>query len=124
MRLIARLIDAGAKPDQIYNDLYENDSLGRLKLIGRTLSRALAAVQGRHALLADGVEAGVMLLHLGHLEEAAREGGLRRRAVGDHREIFVVVEGLVDAGAEQAHEQLLALDACPGFSAAACFIVC
>jgi phosphoesterase RecJ-like protein len=47
MRLIARLIDAGAKPDQIYNDLYENDSLGRLKLIGRTLSRAQAEFDGR-----------------------------------------------------------------------------
>ena len=56
----------------------------------------------------DGLRLG--LLHLGHLEEAAREGRLRRRAVRDHREIFVVVEGLVDAGAEQADEQLLPLD--------------
>ncbi len=47
MRLIARLIDAGARPDQIYNDLYENDSLARLKLIGRTLSRAETELDGR-----------------------------------------------------------------------------
>jgi bifunctional oligoribonuclease and PAP phosphatase NrnA len=47
MRLIARLIDAGAKPDQIYKDLYENDSIGRLKIIGRTLSRAQTEFDGR-----------------------------------------------------------------------------
>ena len=47
MRLVARLIDAGAKPDRIYNDLYENDSLARLKLIGRTLSRAESELDGR-----------------------------------------------------------------------------
>ena len=47
MRLVARLIDAGAKPDHIYNDLYENDSLARLKLIGRTLSRAQTEFDGR-----------------------------------------------------------------------------
>jgi phosphoesterase RecJ-like protein len=47
MRLVARLIDAGAKPDHIYNDLYENDSLARLKLIGRTLSRAQSELDGR-----------------------------------------------------------------------------
>ena len=50
------------------------------------------------------------LLHLRHLEEAAREGGLRCRAVRNHREIFRIVESLVHAGAEQAHEQLLFLD--------------
>lgn len=47
MRLIARLIDAGAKPDKLYNDLYENDSIGRLRLIGRTLSRAQTEFDGR-----------------------------------------------------------------------------
>ena len=38
--LIARLVQAGAEPDEIYKNLYENDSLARLRLIGRTLSRA------------------------------------------------------------------------------------
>jgi phosphoesterase RecJ-like protein len=47
MRLIARLIEAGVKPDLIYNDLYENDSLARLKLIGRTLSHAQTELDGR-----------------------------------------------------------------------------
>jgi phosphoesterase RecJ-like protein len=47
MRLIARLVDAGAKPDQLYRNLYENDSLSRLKLIGRTLSRAQTEFEGR-----------------------------------------------------------------------------
>jgi bifunctional oligoribonuclease and PAP phosphatase NrnA len=47
LRLIARLIDAGAKPDRIFNDLYENDSLARLKLIGRALGRAQAECGGR-----------------------------------------------------------------------------
>jgi bifunctional oligoribonuclease and PAP phosphatase NrnA len=47
MRLIGRLIDAGAKPDQLYNALYENDSLARLNLIGRTLSRARTELDGR-----------------------------------------------------------------------------
>jgi phosphoesterase RecJ-like protein len=47
MRLVARLIDAGVKPDRIYNDLYENDSLGRLKLIGRALSRAQTEIDGK-----------------------------------------------------------------------------
>jgi hypothetical protein len=38
-----------------------------------------------------------------------RECRLRRRAVGDHREIFRIVEPLVDAGTEQADEQLVVL---------------
>ena len=50
------------------------------------------------------------LLHLGHLEEAAGEGRLRCRTVRDHREVFRIIELLVDAGAEQTDEQLLLLD--------------
>ncbi len=38
--LIARLVQAGAHPGEIYKNLYENDSLARLRLMGRTLSRA------------------------------------------------------------------------------------
>ncbi|MGD0383585.1 MAG: DHH family phosphoesterase, partial [Thermoguttaceae bacterium] len=34
--LIARLVQAGADPDEIHKNLYENDSLARLRLIGRT----------------------------------------------------------------------------------------
>jgi bifunctional oligoribonuclease and PAP phosphatase NrnA len=45
--LIARLTRAGANPDEIYKRLYENDSLARLRLIGRSLSRAQAELGGR-----------------------------------------------------------------------------
>jgi phosphoesterase RecJ-like protein len=45
--LIARLVQAGASPDEIYKNLYENDSLARLRLIGRTLSRAQTELDGR-----------------------------------------------------------------------------
>ena len=37
LRLAARLVEAGAAPDQLYKELYENDSYGRLQLIGRAL---------------------------------------------------------------------------------------
>lgn len=37
--IIAHLIDAGVKPYELYEKLYENYSIGRLKLSGRVLSR-------------------------------------------------------------------------------------
>ena len=37
LRLAARLVEAGAMPDQLYKELYENDSHARLQLIGRAL---------------------------------------------------------------------------------------
>lgn len=46
-RVIARLVDAGASPPQIYGDLYERDSLGRLKLRGLVLSRTTSDLDGR-----------------------------------------------------------------------------
>jgi phosphoesterase RecJ-like protein len=46
-RLAARLVDAGAKPDQIYRDLYENDTLARIQLIGRAMARAQTELEGR-----------------------------------------------------------------------------
>ncbi len=45
--LIARLTEAGAQSDEIYKNLYENDSMARLRLIGRTLSRAETEFEGR-----------------------------------------------------------------------------
>jgi phosphoesterase RecJ-like protein len=53
--LIARLVQAGADPDEIYKNLYENDSLARLRLIGRTLSRAQSELDGRliHTYIAN-----------------------------------------------------------------------
>ena len=39
-RIAARLIEAGVKPDWLYKQLYEQDTLARLRLIGNTLARA------------------------------------------------------------------------------------
>ena len=47
LRLAARLVEAGAMPDQLYRQIYENDSHARLQLIGRTLARAQVDVDGR-----------------------------------------------------------------------------
>jgi phosphoesterase RecJ-like protein len=47
LRLAGRLVDAGAKPDFLYKQLYECDSLGRLKLIGTTLACARTELNGR-----------------------------------------------------------------------------
>lgn len=46
-RLAAALTEAGAAPDRLYQQLYENDSLGRLHLTGRVLTRAQTELQGR-----------------------------------------------------------------------------
>jgi phosphoesterase RecJ-like protein len=46
-RLAALLADAGAKPAQVFKDLYENDTLGRLHLIGRAMGRAQVELDGR-----------------------------------------------------------------------------
>ena len=39
-RLAARLVDAGASPPTIYRELFEQDSIGRLHLVGLTLAGA------------------------------------------------------------------------------------
>jgi bifunctional oligoribonuclease and PAP phosphatase NrnA len=48
-QLGARLIAAGAKPAQIYGDLYERETLGRVKLRGQILSRIVTELDGRLA---------------------------------------------------------------------------
>jgi len=45
-RVIARLLDAGVVPSEVYGDLYERDTLGRLKLRGLILSRTTAELDG------------------------------------------------------------------------------
>jgi len=45
----ARLIDAGARPDAVYADLYERDTLGRVRLRGMILSRFTTELDGRLA---------------------------------------------------------------------------
>ncbi len=47
LRLAARLIDAGVVPQALYSRLYENDTLARLQLIGRTMARVQAELDGR-----------------------------------------------------------------------------
>lgn len=46
-RLAARLTAAGVRPDQLYRDLYENDTLSRLKLTGRAIGRTEIELDGR-----------------------------------------------------------------------------
>jgi len=47
LRLAARLVAAGAVPDQLYRQLYEHETLTRLQLIGRTMARARTELGGR-----------------------------------------------------------------------------
>ncbi|MFM7076248.1 MAG: DHH family phosphoesterase [Planctomycetaceae bacterium] len=46
-RIAARLVDAGASPPTIYRELFEQDSLARLHLVGRTLAGARTAHDGK-----------------------------------------------------------------------------
>ncbi len=46
-RLAARLTEAGVRPNQVYQELYEKDSLARLQLIGRAMARTRTDLQGR-----------------------------------------------------------------------------
>jgi phosphoesterase RecJ-like protein len=48
-RVAAQLIDAGASPAAIYNALYEQDTLGRMKLRGIILARIETELDGRLA---------------------------------------------------------------------------
>ena len=48
-RTAAKLIDAGANPANIYRDLYEQDTLGRVRLRGVILSRVTTELGGRLA---------------------------------------------------------------------------
>jgi phosphoesterase RecJ-like protein len=47
MRTAATLIEAGAKPSELYSLLYEQDTLARLQLRGRILARAQSELDGR-----------------------------------------------------------------------------
>lgn len=46
-RCAAQLAEAGARPDAIYKNLYEQDTLARLHLIGRVLAHAVPELGGR-----------------------------------------------------------------------------
>ncbi|MGI9474987.1 MAG: DHH family phosphoesterase [Rubripirellula sp.] len=45
-RVVARLIDAGVVPSEMYGDLYERDTLGRIRLRGLILSRTTSELGG------------------------------------------------------------------------------
>ena len=47
LRLAARLVDAGAVPDRLYQKLYEEETLARLQLVGRTMARTRTELEGR-----------------------------------------------------------------------------
>jgi phosphoesterase RecJ-like protein len=49
LRIAARLVDAGAVPQEIYTALYEQDSLARLHLRGRIIARTQTDLGGRLA---------------------------------------------------------------------------
>ena len=47
LQLASRLVAAGADLARLYKDLYEEETLGRLKLTGRTLAKATMELDGR-----------------------------------------------------------------------------
>jgi phosphoesterase RecJ-like protein len=47
LRAAARLLDAGTVPAVLYRELYEQDTLARVQLIGRILARAQTELNGR-----------------------------------------------------------------------------
>ena len=46
-RTVAKLMDAGAVPADLYREAYEQESLGRIRLIGRTLQQTESHFRGR-----------------------------------------------------------------------------
>ena len=64
-QIAAKLLEAGASPPAIYRDLYEQDTLGRVKLRGIILSRTETELDGRlahtYVLKEDFVIAGALL---------------------------------------------------------------
>lgn len=63
-RIAARLIEAGASPAAIYRSLYEQDTVGRVKLRGRILARVEMELNGRlahtHVLKEDFAQTGAL----------------------------------------------------------------
>jgi len=63
-RIIADLVDCGAVPSEIYGDLFERDTIGRVRLRGRILSRATEECNRQlvhtYVLKEDFVESGAL----------------------------------------------------------------
>ena len=49
-RTAERLVSVGVQPDAMYRELYEQESLGRVRLIGRTLSKTESYLDGQFLL--------------------------------------------------------------------------
>jgi phosphoesterase RecJ-like protein len=47
---VGRLLDVGVQPDAIYREIYEQESLGRIRLVGRTLSKTESYLEGQFLL--------------------------------------------------------------------------
>ena len=47
LRYAAKLIDQGARPDHLYRELYERETLGRIRLTGRALEHTRSDLDGR-----------------------------------------------------------------------------
>lgn len=63
-RVIAQLVESGASPSGIYGDLYERDTIGRVRLRGRILSRTSEELDGQfvytHVLKEDFAQTGAV----------------------------------------------------------------
>ena len=63
-RVVSDLVEAGAVPSEIYSDLYERDTIGRVRLRGRILSRTTEEMGGQlvytYVLKEDFPETGAM----------------------------------------------------------------
>jgi phosphoesterase RecJ-like protein len=84
LRIAAKLVDAGAVPQEIYSHLYEQDTLGRVRLRGRILSRTETELDGR-------------LVHTACLQEDFKAAGALASDTED-----VINETLSVAGVEVA----------------------
>jgi phosphoesterase RecJ-like protein len=80
-RQAARLVEAGVCPQDLWTALYEQDTLARLKLRGRILSRAQTELEGR-------------LIHTAVLESDFRETGAVRSDTEDMINLTLVVRGV------------------------------
>ncbi len=80
LRCAANLIDAGADPAAIYQDLYEQETLPRLKLRGRILSRTESELDGR-------------LIHTACLQEDFSETGAMPSDTEDVINLTLAVAG-------------------------------
>ncbi len=80
-RIAARLVDAGVQPQELWTELYEQDSLARLKLRGRILARAETELEGR-------------LVHTAVVEEDFRATGALRSDTEDMINLTLAVRGV------------------------------